>query len=603
VSTVFNLLGFVLVITAVILALSPNARRLTLIGAAVGPVLGFWLVAPVSLQSHHLNPATIAHWSIVVGFFSVVFVAWSLLLSAVFSWPIAAYSALKGVGFRISPMFGVIWTAATLPFGYVAAGVGIEISVFSKLVSAAALNRFLGIAGAAAVLGMAMYLWAARRAPRVSGRAVALGLATASVGGICLLPFRLNQPAGHDTPVPPLRLRGEASTTRPLLFIGLDGGSWRLLQPMIEQGRAPTLARLAETLRGTVEAPWPPFWSTPAWGAILTGYGRDRLGVYEDLAATVRGLPPFQLPLTLDLAQNPVYLGELALIRADVIEPTPVPRPALKRPPVWERLSDAGVKTAVIRFPFTYPAGGQADIVISNRVVTDLWDLMGVEVGSPEDLVSARLPSGNLLSWFDADVEVDASALRVILPQRDWPQPPDTVLNPAEVAEKIYTIGQRMFAVTEHLIRTHPDLDVVMLHVTDLDNISHAFWEYRFPEDFPAHAVSRADIDALGAIPDRYVEYIDRQIARLVAAFAAVPNVMIVSDHGQEAATTMAMWKGWHSSRGVFMAGGPDVAERRDELAVSYLDIVPTMLDLLGIERPPDLEGRSLIGRRLGATE
>jgi arylsulfatase A-like enzyme len=90
---------------------------------------------------------------------------------------------------------------------------------------------------------------------------------------------------------------------------------------------------------------------------------------------------------------------------------------------------------------------------------------------------------------------------------------------------------------------------------------------------------------------------LDAQLARLIAAFPTAPNVLVVSDHGQEAAaaSTMSLWKGWHSSRGVFMAAGPDIGARHDDLAVSYFDIVPTMLDLLSFEMPSDLSGGSLL--------
>jgi hypothetical protein len=597
--SIFSAIGFVLVLTALLLVVSSTARRVTLIGAMVGPALGLWIVAPISLKSHHLQPETLAQWGIVLAFFAVVFLAWSVVLAAVLSWPVAAYWLVRRPASEVSPMLAVLWTATSLPFGYVAVAAGIELSVFSRLVSFDALVRFIAVGVTAAGVGVAAYAWAARRGHSMRAGAVVLSLTAVLMAGVAALMARSvnGSPSHDDSGVPALVQRSGTSPTRPLLFIGLDGGSWQLLGPMIEQGRAPTFARLAASMKGTVEARWPPYWSTPAWGAILTGYGIEHLGVHEDLAATVRGLPLFELPLTLDLVQNPVYLVELGLIRANIIEPTPVPRDALRRPPVWERLSDAGVKTAVIRFPFTYPARSQATVVVSNRVVTDLWDLMSVEIGRREDLVSSNGDAEGLLSWFDEGFVVDDAELKGILPAPDWPQPADAVLDPTDVARKIFAIGQRMFSITEHLIREDSELDVVMLHVTDLDNISHAFWGYRFPDEFPNASPAAADVTALGPVPDRYVEYLDRQLARLIAAFPTPPNVLVVSDHGQEAAasSTMSLWKGWHSSRGVFMAGGPDIAGHDGELAVSYFDVVPTLLEILNFEKPADLAGRSLI--------
>src|SRR5207249_3702911 len=79
-----------------------------------------------------------------------------------------------------------------------------------------------------------------------------------------------------------------------------------------------------------------------------------------------------------------------------VIKPMPTPRSRLTWPPVWERLSRAGVETAVIRFPFTYPAAGQARYVVSNRLVTDLWGPLGVQQGKRDELTE---PAGEADAW------------------------------------------------------------------------------------------------------------------------------------------------------------------------------------------------------------
>ena len=601
----FNVLGLAVVFTGLLLVVSRDARRLTLVGGALGPALGMWIVAPHALHRHHLQPQTVGQWLIVVGFFTVVFLAWSTALAALMSWPVVAYGFVKKRA-PVSPMLALVWAAITIPVGYVVLAAAIEVSVFSRLVSVHQLVRFAYIATALAAAGLAAYVLFLRRGSAVSRFSVAVLIPVIWLGGTAVLIGR-NPDAAEGlprAPIPRLERRSARPSANPLLVIGLDGASWQLIQPLIEKGRVPTFARLAATMKGSVHAAWPPYWSSPAWGAILTGYGIDELGVHEDLAAEVDGLPLFELPLTLDLVLNPVYLVELALIRADVIEPALAPRQALKRPPIWERLSSAGLKTAVIRFPFTYPAGNQADIVVSNRVVIDLWDLMGVEPGRREDLVSPRANAEFLLSRFNERSVIDEASLQEILPNPGRAKPADAVIDPTEVVRTTFSNGERMFSLTEHLIRENPDLDVVMLYVSDLDNISHAFWAYRFPGEFPNAPPAEADVAALGQVPDRYVEYVDRQIGRLIDAFPTAPNVLLVSDHGQEAAgATMSLWKGSHSSRGVFMAAGPDIAEHHADLSVSYLEIVPTILDLLNFERPGDLSSPSLLQQRRTVAE
>jgi len=66
-----------------------------------------------------------------------------------------------------------------------------------------------------------------------------------------------------------------------VLIIGLDGADWRILQPYLDQGLMPNLARLIETgisgdLRSTV-----PTNSSVAWNSFMTGRNPGKHGVYD----------------------------------------------------------------------------------------------------------------------------------------------------------------------------------------------------------------------------------------------------------------------------------------------------------------------------------
>ncbi len=54
------------------------------------------------------------------------------------------------------------------------------------------------------------------------------------------------------------------------LAIGLDGCSWNVLDPLLETGELPTLARLrAEGAHGVLESTVP-FYTGPAWASFAT---------------------------------------------------------------------------------------------------------------------------------------------------------------------------------------------------------------------------------------------------------------------------------------------------------------------------------------------
>jgi predicted AlkP superfamily phosphohydrolase/phosphomutase len=134
----------------------------------------------------------------------------------------------------------------------------------------------------------------------------------------------------------------------------------------------------------------------------------------------------------------------------------------------------------------------------------------------------------------------------------------------------------------------------MFVHFGGVDTIEHTFWQYRFPNEFK-NKPAQADVVALGSVIDRYMEFVDSGIAKIIASFPETPNVLIVSDHGQAAREDGVPFKGWHASPGIFLAAGPDIAHRAEQLDVSYFDIVPTILELKGFTRPRDLRGKPLL--------
>lgn len=597
--TVVGVTGFALVLT--IFLASRSARIVLCLAPFLANVFGFLFVAPALLDAHHLVPATLADWRTVVIWLSAAFGVIGVILSFVPALALGTIDLILRRDGRDNAA-AVLWCGAWLPVMYLAASSLVEWLNFSRPPAPVQRTLLLWlIATTIAVVSLASMLALRRQHRRLGFRLIAVYIGAAALTAISALPVQIHGLAKQvPFTLPPLKV-ANPTHPRPLLFIGLDGGDWRLLRPSMESGRAPHLASLVATgIHGTMKAEWPPYWSTPAWGAILTGHNRQDVGVYEDLAATIDGLPPFELPLTLDLLLNPIFVPEFMLIQQGVIEPTPVPRSRLKRVPVWERLTAEGRETAVVRLPFTYPAPRQANYMVSNRIVTDLWDQLSVEAGERSLLVAPEAEADRLMAWFSAEPVSDGRELASIRGGVGAPlkKPADSIVDLDEVLRKVLDIEQRMVKTTEDLVRRHPTLDVMMVHVTSLDSVCHAFWQYRFPEDFDErHRPDEADIRLLGPVVDRYVEYIDSQVGRLIAAFPATPNVVIVSDHGAQASDDYPMWKGWHGPRGIFIAAGPDIAHSPASSDVTYFDVVPTILELQGFHVPTDLKGRSLTGQ------
>jgi hypothetical protein len=386
---------------------------------------------------------------------------------------------------------------------------------------------------------------------------------------------------------------------RKLLVIGIDGGAWHVISPLVQKGKLPTFDSLMRSgVHGDVQALWPPYWSIAAWAAIITGHRRRDVGVYGDLQVHVAGLPPFQSPMDLEPRQLPLTALEYVLASRNMIRVEVPGRESLRLPPVWEMLDRSGVKTAVIRFNFTHPAAGQAAFVVSNRAMADMWRHVGVRDPDRSQLVSPVSRTEDLLAPFSPEWDWDSTALEKVLPDRSWPKPPDATVDPVRTLRGALRFDDATVIAASQLIVSEPAIEVMFVHFGGVDTIEHTFWQYRFPEEFK-NKPAQADVAALGGVIDRYMEFIDSGLAKIIASFPETPNVLIVSDHGQAAREDGVPFKGWHTSPGIFVAAGPDIGHRKDRLDVSYFDIVPTILELKGLSRPSDLSGKALLpGRR-----
>ncbi len=573
--------------------------RLLAWGAAWGAALGFWLLAPAIVERHHFALTRPAEWLLLDAALGVLFTAFGALLTV----PVAAGLTLAKRRGRLAESrltsFAIALPAWLAP-AYLISGELIHLVRFRHFDAAAPyFDAFRSAAPALAltlVAGIALERSATRWSRSRGGTLLAGALALGALGGALRLPAAQPQRAAPRQ-ARALPLASSARSVRPLLVIGLDGGNWATLRPLLGTGRLPTFDALVDRgLHGEVEALWPPYWSTSAWGAIATGASREETGVYEDLVAEAPGLPSFQAPLGLEARLLPVQAAEYLLVHAGLLRVEPPGRAALARPPVWELLDRSGVRTAVVRFNFTHPAAGQAAIVVSNRVVPDMWEELGVRPADPAAIVDPSSRREELLGVFSAAAANDREELARVLPPPGTPRPRDVELDPVEVASRVLPFDLGTFAAVEHLLGTDPDLGVVLLHLDGLDNVCHAFWPYRFPEQFRRRP-SAAEIAALGPVVDRYLEFLERGLARMIAAFPEPPNVIVISDHGMGPLENGVPWRGWHASPGIFLAAGPDFSHRAGTLTVSYYDLAPTVLALQGLATPAEMTGRSLLRR------
>ena len=121
-----------------------------------------------------------------------------------------------------------------------------------------------------------------------------------------------------------------------VVFIGLDGATWGIIDPMIEAGELPTFERLkTEGAFGTLRSV-DCYFSPPAWVSLFTGYLPERHGVYT-FGKWMRDTREFQSVSALDN----------------------------HKPAVWDIASNAGKRVAVTNMAVTHPVHPINGIMVS----------------------------------------------------------------------------------------------------------------------------------------------------------------------------------------------------------------------------------------------
>jgi hypothetical protein len=558
-------------------------------GALWGAALGTCLLAPRIIEGHRIRPEGPFQWIVIIAALTTLFALVGSYLSFLSGLALVSVEKVVWGTFRNRSWAYALFSGAMVALAYTLESLLVHRLSYGSFDLSEYAGQFVGIVAFCLILSTACVIAYRRIAARPSppqtsvmvwvlGGAVMAGISFTLVGR----PGSLRPP---DT-APLVRVESTGPDA-PLLVIGLDGGTWRVLDRAMRDGAAPTLGDLVNRgTTGTVEALWPPHWSGAAWASILTGLPQDVTGVYEDLAAVAPGLPIMQVPITRDLLLNPFYVMRAGLAASGLVRFTPPPRALLRGKPIWQLLHEAKVDTAVVRFRFTYPPEGQAGIVVSDFVGEDQWESLGVQRSDVIGAVAPAARADELLAPFRSDTPSDPHLFEHLLPGPPPAKPADALLDPIHELRLASDIDDRTFEVSEAILRKNPTQQFLAVYIGGLDSVEHAFWPYRFPEDFPINPPAAQDVERLGPVLDRYVRYFDRRLHRLLALYSTAPNVLIVSDHGQGPSTSATSWRGWHTRDGMFVAAGPSVPRRAERITVSYYDILPTVAALKGFHTP-----------------
>lgn len=357
----------------------------------------------------------------------------------------------------------------------------------------------------------------------------------------------------------------------PILLIGIDGADWRIMQPLLAQGRLPHLRRLIDEGVSAPLASIEPLISPVIWTTIGTGRGPDRHDV-------------------LDFTMPDPQTGR----------PIPVVSLQRKAKAFWNILSEEGLTVGVVGWWATWPAQEVRGCMVSDRLSSHAF------IRSPETTENVTYPpefmdeiAPLLKGWEDVSFETVSKFMNVSKREFDERRAfdfKDPITHFRHIHASMDNIKNTALRVLD---RFRPE--VLAVYFEGVDTASHLFMRYAPP---PYPYASDDERRKFGATVDSVYAYQDHLLGELLDAAGPRARVMIVSDHGflsgasrpLDASPTFdyATAAQWHHPNGVFILHGPGVRGAAQLNRASVFDITPTLLALAGVPVAEDMEGQVL---------
>jgi hypothetical protein len=362
-----------------------------------------------------------------------------------------------------------------------------------------------------------------------------------------------------------------------VIWLGLDGLDWELLDRLSLAGQMPNWKRLAsEGFRADLESFYPVL-SPILWTTAATGVGPD-------------------VHRVLDFQETDPKTG------------TKLPVSGLSRavPAVWNIASAAGKKVGVVGWWATHPAEEVDGFFVSDRASPMLFgNLPRGGVAFPASLapgVEQIVARDGAVSDSDLARFLDVPAAEIVTARGSGAGMENPVVALARIlaASRVnHHIGRELYD------RNRPDL--MALYLEGTDEIGHVFAPYSPPR---LACTSEEDFNRYHRAVEVYYGVIDRLLGQWMRRAKEDGATLVVhSDHGfkwgadRTCARSSTNWSTaayWHRMNGVFAAWGARVRPSKNRAKVSIFDVAPTILALEGLPADRRMTGRPAVSAFTG---
>lgn len=354
-----------------------------------------------------------------------------------------------------------------------------------------------------------------------------------------------------------------------VLVIGWDAAEWKVIMPLIQQGKMPAFARLmSRGVHGKLQTLDPPL-SPMLWTSIATGFRADKHGIGGFIEPTPDG-------------EN---------LR-------PVTSTSRKVKAIWNILNQEGYKSNVVAWWPSNPAEPINGVMVSNlyqiatKPLEEEWEMPNGTV-HPKDMEEIMK---------DFRIHPHQITLHQTLPfipnlKENIPLRSDR--RTTSVIKNMANAGTIHNASCYLLEKS--EWDFMAVYHDAIDHFSHVAMRY-FPPRRPE--IPEQDFDDFKHVVEAAYVFHDRMLERMMSLIDEEnTTVLLISDHGFHCDHQRPLYipkepsgpAVEHSPYGIFVMAGPGVKNNGSSISgASVLDVTPTLLHHMGLAVGKDMEGKVL---------
>ena len=364
----------------------------------------------------------------------------------------------------------------------------------------------------------------------------------------------------------PARSHRPSGGRAPVIWLGLDGLDWALLDRLAAEGRMPNWKRLvAQGYSARLES-FLPVLSPVVWTTLATGVGPD-------------------IHRVLDFQEVDPATGQKV----------PISGRSRAVPAIWNVASASGLTVGVVGWWATHPAEEVKGFFVSDRASPILFEA----TVKPGVAYPASLAAGvEQIAAREGTVTDEELARFVAMPAGEiaGERAGGQLSNPLVALARTIAATRVQARIARELYdRNLPDLTMLYLEGTDV--VGHLF-----ASDVPPRmgCVPDAEFARYRGTVDEYYALVDRLIGQWMRRAEEDGATLIVnSDHGFKWGDDRSCERGslnpgtaafWHRLDGVFAAWGARVGKSSGRGKASVYDVEPTVAALLGL--PVDRKAR-----------